>query len=211
MTRQDLLRDESSSFVGCHPERVGIFDDTGRTWVAVCNGKKFHCSHSGGGSHIAGTTHCAEESGSPPASAKLEASPALSSDPMTIHVGSARFTVPGGFRADAYKGHKTYHPSSGWGRFVYLDVESHSGNADAYAADKFADRKVKKLKVEGIAKVFATKSQTLFDSKMQVTTMIEIVDGDAYALTCAAGEEDDGGIPSFCAGVFKSFRLGEGD
>ena len=158
-----------------------------------------------------GTAHCTEDTeATAEAAAKTAAAP---SEPMTVHIAAAKFTLPGGFRADPYKGHKTFHADSGWDRFVYLDVESYAGTAEEYAGEKFAGAKLKNFKVSGAIAVVAMRDETVFKKSMRLSTMIKIVEGEAYALTCAAAldDDDDQNVPSFCVSTLKSLRIGQAE
>lgn len=60
-------------------------------------------------------------------------------------------------------------------------------------------------------KVVATKSEQHFGKQLRMTTLVDVANGDAYALTCADRPDDDGQTSPFCRAVFKSFRLGDSE
>ena len=49
-TSTSARRDATAGSIGCDPKDIQILNETGNTWQAVCDGRKYMCSATGGAS-----------------------------------------------------------------------------------------------------------------------------------------------------------------
>lgn len=198
----------SSGHVGCSADEVQISDEHNgygtTTWTATCRGRRYFCSSVGGGKYAGPQVSCAES--------KKEADETVSdtetanAKPWVVRGDGYRIILPGRFRADTKESRKMYHPEGHYGTVVFLDIEQYAGTPAEFASERYSERTVKKVDLNGEQGVVATAVGPLLGRKMRVATAVVSHDGQIFALTCADSDLDV--TSDVCKAVFRSLLVG---